>query len=475
MDRRFDYFVMFAEMRTGSNYLETNLNAFDSFQCFGEAFNPMFVGYPKTNEVLGVGQRERDADPFKLLDRIKSEQDILPGFRYFSDHDTRIFDHVVDDARCAKIVLTRNPIDSYVSLKIAEATDQWKLTNVKRRKEAKVRFVLRDFNEFLDNIQTFQRKLLNRLQTTGQAAFYIHYEDLNEVGIVNGLAKFLGSDEELKSLDSSLKPQNPKPLSEKVENFEVMQSAISAGGPFDLTRTPNFEPRRGPSVPNFIAGAHASLLFMPMPSGPEANVVQWMADLDGVDPEALHTHFKQKDLRDWMRHKVGHRSFTVLRHPVSRAHAAFCSKILSTGDGSFLEIRKVLRNFFKVPLPNKISNDDYDAAKHRDAFIGFLEFLRANLAGQTHVRVDPNWASQSSVLQGMSQFRTPDLILREDEVSAALPALAKSVGYKSPAKLTLEAPNQPIALETIYDENVEKLTRKVYQRDYVNFGFSDWR
>ena len=35
----FDYFVVFAEMRTGSKFLETNINAFDSLTCLGDASN----------------------------------------------------------------------------------------------------------------------------------------------------------------------------------------------------------------------------------------------------------------------------------------------------------------------------------------------------------------------------------------------------------------------------------------------------
>ena len=66
MTNRFDYFVVFAEMRTGSNFLEANLNAFENIACHGEAFNPHFLGYPKTTEILGVSQDTRDADPKQL-------------------------------------------------------------------------------------------------------------------------------------------------------------------------------------------------------------------------------------------------------------------------------------------------------------------------------------------------------------------------------------------------------------------------
>jgi len=50
MSDRFDCFVVFAEMRTGSNFLEANLNAFDGLTCHGEAFNPfsLVIPIPKT-------------------------------------------------------------------------------------------------------------------------------------------------------------------------------------------------------------------------------------------------------------------------------------------------------------------------------------------------------------------------------------------------------------------------------------------
>ena len=111
----FNTFVIFAEMRTGSNFLEKNLQQFEGLNCYGEAFNPVFIGYPNTDNILGVKLETRDADPKMLLREIKNDPAGLSGFRYFHDHDPRVFDHVVNDPKCAKIVLTRNPIDSYVS------------------------------------------------------------------------------------------------------------------------------------------------------------------------------------------------------------------------------------------------------------------------------------------------------------------------------------------------------------------------
>ena len=116
MTRRFDSFVIFGEMRTGSNFLETNLNEFPDIFCMGEAFNPEFIGTPKTDQVLGYDVDRRDRDPHGLLQAFREQPDGLYGFRYFNGHDPRILETLLDDPRCAKVILYRNPVESFVSL-----------------------------------------------------------------------------------------------------------------------------------------------------------------------------------------------------------------------------------------------------------------------------------------------------------------------------------------------------------------------
>ncbi len=181
MTKRFHSFVVFAEMRTGSNFLEANLNAFAGIKCHGEAFNPHFIGYPNTTQILGVDQAARDREPGALLRAIRHDPSAMGGFRYFHDHDPRVLDLVLDDPACAKIILTRNPVESYVSWKIAQETGQWKLTDMKARKAAKATFDAAEFEAHLEALQAFQLKLMNRLQTSGQTAFYVAYEDLQSV------------------------------------------------------------------------------------------------------------------------------------------------------------------------------------------------------------------------------------------------------------------------------------------------------
>lgn len=475
MPGQFDYFVVFAEMRTGSNFLETNLNAFNGIACHGEAFNPHFIGYPDKTDLLGLTLADRDSDPLALIYAVREQPGIMAGFRFFHDHDPRALDAMLADPRCAKIILTRNPLDSYVSWKIARETNQWKLTDVKRRKDAKARFDPAEFTSHVEALQDFQVLLLNRLQTSGQTAFYIAYEDLQDVAVTNGLARWLGVDESLDCLDKSLKPQNPRPVISKVANPDDMIAGLAELDRFNLNRTPNFEPRRGPAVPTYVAGVETPLLYLPIRGGPESDVIRWLADLDDVALGDLLTKANQKQLRQWKRAHSGHRSFTVLRHPVLRAHAVFCDRILSTGPDSFQHIRETLRRQFKLPIPQGAPGKSYDRATHREAFEGYLGFVRANLAGQTGARVDAAWASQSQALSGFGDLVLPDFVLREDDLATDLPDLARRTGKSGAAPPRPSAPQTPFALDDIYDDALEALVADVYQRDYLMFGFGPWR
>ncbi len=470
---KFDYFIVFAEMRTGSNFLETNLNAFDGIECHGEAFNPHFIGYPNTDNILGITQEMREDNAARLIDTIKAHSDGLGGFRYFHDHDPRVIDIALHDPRCAKIVLTRNPVDSYVSWKIARATGQWKLTNVKNARSDVVSFDAQEFEQHLEELQQFQIFLLNEFQKTGQTAFYVDYDDLQSVEVMNGLAEFLGCDSRLAHLDKTLKKQNPEPLSKKVSNFDEMEKTLSRMDRFNLSRTPNFEPRRGAMIPQFMTAAETPLLFMPIKGGPEEVVVRWLEALDG---QAVNGGYVQKTLRQWKRKNEGHRSFTVLRHPLQRAHAVFCDHFLGYGDTTFGEIRKTLRQMFKIPFPESFPpEEDYDDGAHHAAFLAFLKFLKTNLQSQTSIRVDASWASQSAVLQGYSNFAVPDMVIREERLTADLTFLAGTVGAVDIPELADLTDPYAERLARIYDDKLEQAAKEAYMRDYIMFGFEDWR
>ncbi len=474
---RFQSFILLAEMRTGSNLLEANINMLDGVSCHGEAFNPSFVGTPKTDVLLGMDREAREKDPHALLQRIVDSDD-LAGFRFFHDHDPRILNTCIDDPRCAKIILTRNPLDSFISWKIAQATGQWKLTNATHSKSMAITFDPAAFEAHLEAVQAFQVRVQRALQVSGQTAFHINYDDLRDVDILNGLAQFLGVDARLSNVNKKLKKQNPEPLEQKVKNYAEMKEALARLDRFDLTRTPNFEPNRGPAIPTYIAAPKSGLMYMPLRSGPDRAVKRWLAAIDGEQTSALIKDFSQKSLRAWQDTHQPHRSFAVLRHPLARAHAVFCDRILLDGPRRLAEIRANLVRVHKLKLPDHAPERDdqssYSDQDHRKAFLGFLTFLKTNLAGQTSIRVDPSWASQLTLLQGMAQFAVPDLVLREDRLADDLNGLARQMNIPEPPALGDTAHSWQPRLVSIYDQSLENAARDAYARDYTSFGFGNW-
>ncbi len=449
---RFESFVLLAEMRTGSNLLEAALNALPGVCCHGEAFNPALLGYPKQTELLGMTRSARDADPLALRARIVAAPG-LNGCRYFHDHDPRVLAPMLADPACAKIILTRNPAESYVSLQIARATGQWKLGDARHRKAIRAEFEEAGFAAHLEAIEDFQIRLMHALQVSGQTAFYVDYEDLQDLEVLNGLAAWLGVEGRLAALPDMLVVQNPEPLEAKVANFREMERALSRLDRFNLARTPNFEPRRGPGVPGFLAAG--GLLYMPLrPDVP--GVADWLARLGPVEGP-----FSQKSLRQWKRQHPGHRSFTVLRHPLLRAHLALHAVLSREG---LAPVRAVLRESYGLPLPATPTAESWAPALE-----AFLDWIKANLNGQTSLAALPLWASQSALLQGIGQFALPDLIVREERLTQDLAWLAPG----APA-FVAEPDPVPVPLAAICTPAMQKAAREAYPRDFMQFGFSDW-
>lgn len=450
---------MFAGMRTGSNFLEASLNALPGVVCHGEAFNAHFIGKLNQDMLHDVSLAQRDADPGLLLRRMRERTAGLAGFRFFHDHDPRVFQSVMADPRCAKIVLTRNPLESYISWKIVGTTGQWRLINARRLRTATVRFVAAEFETHLARQQAFHARVLHGLQSSGQTAFWLDYEDLRDVDVLNGLAAWLGISGRLPAPADALKKQNPGALTDKVDNPEEMALALARLDRFSITRIPNFEPRHAPAIPGFAASG--PILHMPVPGGPAERVAGW---LQALGP--LQGDFTDETLHQWRRAHPGHRSLTVLRHPVARAHAAFAGQVLT---GALPDVRGAFQRTMQITLPfpkrlRRLCGDDY-----RAAFLAFLRFAKLNLSGQTAAQVDVHVASQSAILQGFAPHGGPDLVLREDRLAEGLAFAASEAGIAAPPLPDAPPPVFP------YDAEIEAAAQDAYGRDYFAFGFGAWR
>ncbi len=469
----FTYFVVLAGMRTGSNLLEEHLSAMPGITSFGELFNPHFFGKPDVRSQFGLSMAARDSDPVRVINAMRDASDGLAGFRLFYDHDERTIDHVLSDPAAAKIILTRRPIDSYVSLKIARKTGQWWLGDMTSARAAKVPFDTEEYSEFLNTLDGFQQKLMHGLQVTGQTAFHIGYDDLSDDDVIAGLGTYLGAKGPPDASKVRAKVQNPTPISERLTNQTVAEEALRTLTTPDLGHLSSYEPGRGPGLKFFRVCQSAPLLYMPIRGAGDDPIPDWLRSLD---PDGdIQGGMTQKDLRKWKRQNPGHRSFTVLRHPLDRAYDAFCRFILPNDEENFADVRIALVTRYNVPLPQDPSDDAYDMEKHRAAFLAFLKFLAGNLGGQTSLRVDNSWATQTTLLYAIGQFLVPDRVVREEDLPQVLPQVAKEVGLAADLSDTSFATQTPIKLSEIYNKDIEAACEAAYHRDYVMLGFRAWR
>ena len=118
--------------------------------------------------------------------------------------------------------------------------------------------------------------------------------------------------------------------------------------------------------------------------------------------------------------------------------------------------------------------EDWTEEEQKAAFQGFIGFLKGNLAGQTSVRVDQAWATQTAILQGISSVMVPQSVIHEEQMNEALPALARAVGADDIPEIAGEAMPGMFSLKAVYDGKIEQVLIDAYRRDYIGFGFPRW-
>ncbi len=464
---RFASFVILADMRTGSNLLQSYLSAVPGVVCHGELFNPSFIDQPGQDRAFGIDLALRDADPLRLLEASRQVAP-LTGFRLFSDHDPRVWDHVLADPTCGKIVLSRNPFEMYLSFKLAQATDQWRIFTVARRKTARVRFDPEEFAAFVDRLHQSRRALIHRLQTSGQTAFFIHYDDLTDRSVINGLLAWLGLPP-LAELPRVLKKQNPEPPARLVENPDDLHEGVRRIDWFALSRLPHFEPRRPPILQTAFAAPRAPVLFLALRGSVEGELVPWLTALDGEKPEAVLRGFDPMRLRAWREGHARRVSFTIVRHPLLRAYLVFTRRVLT---GDLAVVRDHLVRLFGLSLPKAAVG--LSVEEMRAGFLAYLRFCKASLSGQTGLQPWPAWASQAALLEALAEVGGPDHVLHEERLAAGLRFVAAEAGCECPLLPDTLGPKPPVPVQAVLDEVIVAACKDAYARDFERFGFVDW-
>ncbi|OUS05763.1 hypothetical protein A9Q96_11235 [Rhodobacterales bacterium 52_120_T64] len=498
MSGRYKYFAIFGSMRSGSNLLEQSLNQYADITCHGELFNPLFIGHPKSTDFLGLDFVERERSPESLIKAmIKDAEGGIAGFRVFHDHDQRTAQMALRDPKCAKIILQRDVLQSFISLAIARKTDQWLLHDAPDRRGGKIVFDPLEFIEYRAKQEAHYEDIRNILQKGGQTAFWVRYPEQRDVAILNGIAKFLGRDEVLKTNKETIRRQNPGSLTDKVENYDEMQAALSRWSEDDIIPQGSFDPLRRANIPKMVSCISQPILFAPVPGGPNEEILRWMNALDvgtalGANcshavsnGDILHTGHNQRTLFEWMEANPDIATLTAISHPLTRAYQAFMTKIFLTGDGTYAVIREQLIDYFGVALPDlemmdgatrqSLGDDGYGVGQHRAAFHGFLRFLKVNLSGQTSIRKDGLWDSQMAFLSGFNTAVPISIIVKEGQMDAGFKYIESILDLPAPILGPPIKPDHMFALDEVYSRQTENLARKAYKMDYGRFGFNDYQ
>jgi LPS sulfotransferase NodH len=485
MQQEIKYYVLLADMRTGSNLFEDMITRYDAFSCFGELFNPHFIGGPKTPSMTSLTLSERDADSVGVVSRmIEENPDTLPGFRLFSDHNPMMLEHCLADETCAKIVLTRNPLESYVSHLIAARTGQWQLQELSKRKDAKVTFNIDKFQLYLEAKQDFATLIRSRLQQTGQTSFNIDYTDMAKVETFNGCAKFLGTDQKLEAFLPNTKRQNPASMREKVYNYDEMLEGLRTLDIFESNWSAYNEPSQTTSSTVLHACRTAPILYFPLTYDDNDPTIKWMCSIER-DKKPARTKMGVADVREWMAGTTNRTVITCLEHPVERIYRAFNDRIVFAPNDKNKWIRRILRERYELEIPSwgdgswatkdEMKSVGYTVDKHKQNFIRFLDFIQGNLRGQTNAPVSPEWGSQYLAIENYHEWTAPTVVVMPQMRKQAFSAIEATYGLKSDFDIDEQKSTDLILLEQIYCPRIEQAVRIAYQNDYRKFGFQGWK
>jgi hypothetical protein len=436
----FTGFVILAGMRTGSNLLEQLMRQMPGVVSHGELFNPGFIGRDKVTSYRGISLNDRERDPLAVLQAMRSaDPDMMHGFRFFQDHDPRILDHVLKDRRVAKIILTRDPVASYLSWKAARADGRWRIGNPLKRRAASLVFEPREFAKWEAASARFLAEVEERLRHLGQTAFRLDFDDLTEVRTLRGLASWLGRE----AAGLEFRPVTARQNRDELRNSVRNQEDLPAAAPVRSGRRDHAF-----SLPDRVQSC-GNAAFAPLPGDPCPPVAAWL--------QALRP-----------RPAAGRPiTFALVRHPLVRAWSAFRQTVLSPDVPEDAPFRLYLGWNYQINLPGRRSN-----AHLARAFEAFLVFLGDNLAGETSQPVNPLWARQEDLLAAAARRGVIHLVGRRDAWPEAADWVAAQSGMAGPAADRM-ADGDAASLSPVIRESMNKLVRAAYAGDFAAFGWDD--
>jgi len=226
-------FAIIGTMRSGSNYLERTLDHFDGVMCHGELFNDRFIGFHHAHieNFAGYGKdqckrRNEDINGFMQAVVAASEGNVV-GYRIFPSHLKSALQETIYNKNIRKIVLRRNILHSFVSLQIANQTDQWIVLHKGTTKPfEKIQFEINDFLAHAAQYALFYSEIYDVLNTSGQKYAIVNYDEVGRATTANRLATFLNLNQKIDKVPTTTLRQNPGSMRDLVANYDEMISEL---------------------------------------------------------------------------------------------------------------------------------------------------------------------------------------------------------------------------------------------------------
>jgi LPS sulfotransferase NodH len=216
-------FLLVGMMRSGSNFLERQLNLLPDLRCHGELFNLSFIGLSHQAKVPGYTRdnpeaRNSDEEAFVRAVDQACDRPII-GLRLFLDHSAPMTARLLYDPAVKKVVLSRNLLEAYISLETARETGVWLTTEAAKAPAKPVKVDINKLVTFSLRQSLYYNDVQTVLHQTGQSYLQIDYNDIKNLDKLNEIANFVGSAHRFNQVSEPIQKQNPGSLEERIVDF----------------------------------------------------------------------------------------------------------------------------------------------------------------------------------------------------------------------------------------------------------------
>jgi hypothetical protein len=123
------------------------------------------------------------------------------------------------DPGVAKVVLSRNLLEAYISLETARETGVWLTTEAAKAPPRPVKVEINKLVTFALRQSLYYNDVQTVLHQTGQRYLQVDYNEIKDLAKLNEIARFVGSEHQFDAVTEPIRKQNPGSLEERILDF----------------------------------------------------------------------------------------------------------------------------------------------------------------------------------------------------------------------------------------------------------------